>query len=249
MESHVPTKFEEMNVRKFQWLLRGFCCDLPSLKMAAKFHAVEGIILSLLILVLGAGGNFLYAGLITDPYGQSNAIAMYGVIFLAIGTFFLIYNLFLLHRVKDNRAASVFKIIKVSCLVFLYLELATELAVLLLHTIFFDNLRVSGIPVGVLVAGILFKSLFFLLTALVIYGTHGVKPKIVSAYIYIKGILYALAILSFWYGIVAYSIYQMIIPLILFVACMDYYLKLFALLVNIMTIGPVSHDHHQLINT
>ena len=254
MDNGSPTMFEEMKVGKFQFLLRGFCCDLPSLKKAAKYHAIEGIVLSILILVLGAGGSFLIAGLLSDPnyaiQGYSpEATAMYGVIFLAIGSLFLIYNLVLLSRVRDNRTVGVFKIIKVGCLVSLYIELIAEFAFLLLYSIIFSNLRMSGISTGVLIGGTLFKSLLFLLTALVIYGIHGAKPKLVSAFIYIKGILYAIAIILSLTWIVAYSQYSMIIPFILFVVYMDYYLKIFVLQVNMMTVDPVTHDHHQLINT
>ena len=102
------TNFEEIKVVKFQWLLRGFCCDLPSLKIAAKYQAIQGIILSLLILLLGAGGNFLLAGLHPTNIGpKPEAIAMYGVIFLAIATLLLVFNLVLLSRVRDNHCQAV----------------------------------------------------------------------------------------------------------------------------------------------
>ena len=233
---------EEMMVVKFQWFFRGFCCDLPSLKMAAKFHAVEGIILSSLILVLGAGANFLMARLVSDPrYGLISSVE-YGVIFIVIGTLLLIYNIFLLRRVKDNRAASVYKIIKIGCLLSLYIELITEFVYLLLH-LFLHWLHPS-------LYRILLNSLFFLLNVLVIYGIHGVRPKIVSAYIYIKTILFALAIPLIWFGIWYFAFYLMIIPCIFIMVFMDYYLRLFALQINMMSIGPVSNDHHKLyINT
>ena len=240
MAGDVPTEFEDMKVKKFQWLLRGFCCELPSLKKAVQYHAFKGIVLSILILLVGTGGNFLIAGL--------KAHATYGVIFLTIETVLLIYNLILLKSVRDNRTAGVFKIIKVGCLVSLYIELITEFAFLLLHIL----LRRPGVPIGVLIAGIFLTSALLFLTALVIYGIHGDKPKIVSAYIYIKGILFALVILVFLTGIiyivVAYSIhgfyiYVTIIAFILFVISMDYYLKLFALQVNMMTIDQVIHGH------
>ena len=249
MAGEVPTEFEDMKVKKFQWLLRGFCCELPSLKKAVQYHAFKGIVLSILILLVGTGGNFLIAGL--------KAHATYGVIFLAIETVLLIYNLLLLKSVRDNRTAGVFKIIKVGCLVSLYIELITEFAFLLLHILLFNDLRRSGVPIGVLIAGIFWTSALLFLTALVIYGIHGDKPKIVSAYIYIKGILFALVILLFLmriiYIVVAYSnhgfyIDVTIIAFILFVISGDYYLKLFLLQVNMMTIDQVILGHRQSLN-
>ena len=253
MESQRPTKFEEMNVGKFQWLLRTSAlplpCALPSLKMAAKYEAVEGIILSSLILVLGTGGNFLMAWIIRNSYelrykyGRPEAFAINGVIYLAIGAFLLIFNLILDSRVKANQALGVSKIIKVGCLVSLYIELITGFTSLVVKTIFYQNNLY-------LYLGILLNSLFFLLTALVIYGIHGVRPKIVSAYIYIKTILFALAIPLIWFGIWYFAFYLMIIPCIFIMVFMDYHLKLFALQINMMSNGPVSNAHHQLyINT
>ena len=249
MAGDVPTVFEDMKVKKFQWLLRGFCCELPSLKKAVQYHAFKGIVLSILILLVGTGGNFLIAGL--------KAHATYGVIFLAIETVLLIYNLLLLERVRDNRTTGVFKIIKVGCLVSLYIELIPEFAFLLLHILLFNDLRRSGVPIGVLIAGIFWTSALLFLTALVIYGIHGDKPKIVSAYIYIKGILFAQVILILFTGITyimeahsihGFYIYVMIITFILFVISMDYYLKLFALQVDMMTIDQVIHGHPQPLN-
>ena len=104
--------FEEIKVVKFQWLLRDFCCDLPPLKKASKYVAIHGIILCILILVLGAAGNFLLAGSVENRDHVVDRYLTIGFIFLAIGAFLLIYNLILLNRVKANRGVGVFRTIK-----------------------------------------------------------------------------------------------------------------------------------------
>jgi hypothetical protein len=251
--------FEEMKAVKFQWLLRDFCCNLPSLKKASKYAAIHGIILNILILVLGAGGNFLLGGLGSPPeynedeyHRNDHRQLLYntnGIIFVVIGTLLLIYNLVLLNRVRANRAVGVFKTIKVGCLVSLYVELITNLAHLVMHAYIFAS-HLDGLAVGILFS----QSLFLLLTALGIYGIHDVRPKIVSAYIYFKAIFYALVIILFLVLMTVFndsrtdSVRLLIIPFILMVIFVYYYLKIFVLQVNMMMVSPVIHDHHQLIN-
>ena len=87
-----------------------------------------------------------------------------------------------------------------------------------------------------------------MLTVLGIYGIHGVKPKIVSAFIYIKGIFYALAIILLLVLIVYYGVLLIIPSLLLVVIFVYYYLKIFVLHVNMMAITPVNNGlYHQLI--
>ena len=239
--------------------MRDYCRQLPSLKKASKTQAILGIILSIIILFLGAGANFLLANLGSAPeYNGSNwrEIQMYdahqiqhlacGFIFLAIGTLLLIYNLVFLDKVRANRGAGVFKVIKVGCLISLYIELITNFSYLVLYSIIFRSGRAGWLPFGILLP----QSLFLLLTVLGIYGIHGGKPKIVSAYIYIKGIFNALAIILFLVlMILFYGIGLLIIPFLLLVMFVYYYLKIFALQVNMMDVSSVQPNHHQLINT
>ena len=110
--------FEKMEVVKFRWMVRNFCCRLLSLKEASKFLAVKGIVLAILILVIGAGGSFLLIGLRSSynpAYYQGvpeHFFAYYaGVGALVSGILLLIYNIVLLNKVEDNQAAGVFKTI------------------------------------------------------------------------------------------------------------------------------------------
>lgn len=55
---------EEMEVVKFNWLMRDFCFRrFVNLKEACNYKAVRGIVLAIIFLVFGAGGSFLLAAL------------------------------------------------------------------------------------------------------------------------------------------------------------------------------------------
>jgi len=243
--------FEEMKVEKFQSLLMDVCCRVPSLKKACKYQAILGIILSSITVILGAGGNFLLAGLGSASGATGANIGLVsGAELLVQGTLLLIYSILLLSSVRDNNVVRVFRIIKVGCLISLYLELIIGLLLLVGIVIFLADQRSSPIPVGGLVAGFVLCFLWLLLTALVIYAIHKVKPKIVSVYIYIIGILFTIFVII----VIASSVYLhifsiVIINLGLIILSLDYYLKIFVLQFNMMTIGSFNKNHHQLINT
>jgi len=252
----VTPDFDEIKVVKFQWLLRDFCCQLPSLKKASKYQAILGLIISTIFLLLGTGGNFLLARLAYTSSNDSYASYkrngtlyiwsfQFGITFITVGALLLIYNLVLLSKVRANRGVGVFKTIKVGCLISLYIELFTNFGFLVMNF-------VSVILIGYmeLVVDILFsQSLLLLLTVLGIYGIHGVKPKIVSAFIYIKGIFYALAIILLLVMIVFNGIFLILPSLLLVMIFVYYYLKIFVLHVNMMTVDPNSPNQHQLVNT
>merc|ERR550519_71799 len=191
-----------------------------------------------------------------------------GATLLVVGTLLLPYNL-LLSSVKDNNGAGVFKIIKVGCLIVLYLELIDMLVMglvtLLAH-------RGSNPILAVELVGFLVD---IFLTSLAIFGIHRAKPKIVSLFIYIKFILFFITTILFWvllflvafcrvdagdvdvffgdffaafYGVGPIAI-SSLFGIILVVWIMDYYFKLFALHVNMMTNAQVTYNlHHQELN-
>ena len=144
---------EEMEVTEHFWLL-SCCCNRFSLKDASKTVTITGIIVGIFILVVGAGGSFLIAGLYHSPstfqllVGRSGGsffflAALYkspstlqllvvigtGVVFLVHGSFLLIYNIILLQLVKMNDAGAVFKTVKLGCLIILYAQLISELLI------------------------------------------------------------------------------------------------------------------------
>lgn len=248
--------FDEIKVVKFRWLLRDFCCQLPSLKKASKYQAILGLIISTIFLVLGTGGNFLLASLASSERNGTLFVwsFQFGITFVTVGALLLIYNLVLLSKVRANRGVGVFKTIKVGCLISLYIELITTFGFLLLYFVIIIESKMDGRQMEngdgywTLALGILL-SLLLLLTVLGIYGIHGVKPKIVSAFIYIKGIFYALAIIILLLMIVSNGVLPIIPSILLLMIFVYYYLKTFVLHVNMMTVDPNSPYQHQLVNT
>ena len=248
--------FDEIKVVKFRWLLRDFCCQLPSLKKASKYQAILGLIISTIFLLLGTGGNFLLARLAYTSSNDSYASYkrngtlyiwsfQFGITFITVGALLLIYNLVLLSKVRANRGVGVFKTIKVGCLISLYIELFTTFGFLLLYFVIIIESKMDGRQMTngdgylTLALGIL-QSLLLLLTVLGIYGIHGVKPKIVSAFIYIKGIFYALAIILLLVMIVFNGVFLILPSLLLVMIFVYYYLKIFVLHVNMMTVDSNS---------
>ena len=174
--------FEEMKVSQFKGLLG----DFPSsgLKEASKYLAYHGFILSLLFMVLGAGVTII--GVIAGLGSVTTLACWIGAGCLVMATL-LSYNLFLLRSVRDNNGVTVFKIIKIGCLILLYLQLITMGLVILLADRGSDP---TPAGIGFLVLGIF-------LTSLAIYGIHCDKPKIVSWYIYFMSIVFVTAFILF----------------------------------------------------
>ena len=67
--------FEEMEVMEHFWLL-SWCCNRFSLKDASKTVTIFGIIVGIIILVVGAGGSFLIAGLYDSPSTLQLSVAI-----------------------------------------------------------------------------------------------------------------------------------------------------------------------------
>merc|ERR550519_484917 len=193
-----------------------------------------------------------------------------GATLLVVGTLLLPYNL-LLSSVKDNNGAGVFKIIKVGCLIVLYLELVDMLVMVFMGLVTLADR--GSIPILAVELVGFFVDIF--LTSLAIFGIHSAKPKIVSLFIYIKFILFLIMIILFWvllflvafcrvdagdvdvffgdffaafYGVGPIAI-SSLFAIIIVVWIMDYYFKLFALHVNMMTNAQVTYNlHHQELN-
>merc|ERR1711990_753610 len=114
--------------------------------------------------------------------------SVFGVVSIALGTLFLIYNLVLLRSVAENQAARVSQIIKVGCLICLYLQLIAKfLGTVILLACRDISLLSAGVATGVSALGIF-------LTALTIYAILSAKPKIVSMYIGIVAVLSGITI-------------------------------------------------------
>merc|ERR550519_916090 len=71
-------------------------------------------------MVLGVVGGYF---LVTGPGSAATLGYGVGAALLVVGTLLLLYNLLLLSSYRNNNGAGVFKIIKVGCLIVLYLEL------------------------------------------------------------------------------------------------------------------------------
>lgn len=277
MDSRDPRNtqvFEEMQVLKFQLVVGDVCTGLPSLKKASKRLAIQGIILSLsvLFLVLVLGGNYLTSrqGLNSASYYGAIWTFVFGAASILAGALLLISNLILLSSVRHNQGVRVFMIIKVGCLALLYLQLIASMGfVILVIIVGFEHPGSFGNrnPVGVFF-GLLVDLLLLFLNALVLYAIHSVKPGILSLYIYIIATfsiicaIFVGALLGVYIGgtIAGYIIFEevyglsfpvltlIIILVIIFVASiLDYYLKMFVLHRNMMTVAPVStHGQPQL---
>ena len=164
-------------------------------KQACQNLAIHGIILSILILLLGAGGTFLVTALSrSDLQGQAAMYWTLGLGLFGAGVLLLMYNIFLLKRVMANRGKSVFKTIKFACLAFLFGELLINCYYLVSNSIALacpHQVDGQAVLVGIVVS----RVLLILLTALGIFGIEAVKPKIVSVYTCIKGIFFTLVII------------------------------------------------------
>ena len=254
--------FEEMKVSKFKTVLGTFCTGLPSLKKASKCQAIHGIILSFLLTIVPP-----FVGVV------------FGAASLVVAILLLIYSLLLLRSVLDNHGARVFKIIKIGCLILLYLQLITKLMIFVgLVTLLADPFRYPIQTEGGIVFLVNLLDLF--LTSVTIYAIHSAKPKIVSLYIYIMATisiiiaslfviaLILILIVAFFGddlggfpaylqsigavlfetvpGLTVLLIIILSFVVILVALIMDYYLKIFALHVNMMNIAAVNNNlHHQ----
>ena len=253
--------FEKMEITKFRWMVRDFCCRLLSLKEGSKFLAVKGIVLAILILVIGAGGSFLLIGLRSnyppDYYqGISEHVYAYyaGAGALVSGILLLIYNIVLLNKVEDNQAAGVFKTIKVGCLISLYIELLYGFLRFLGFVIFLsgislvflnDYVQIHDSHLGINIVGIIGTILDLLITSLVIYAVHTNNSKIVEIYIYYEGILLVISFISlFVFTGLVYP--ALIIMSFIGIWWQIYLLDLFVQHLNMMIIAQPSENQLQL---
>ena len=138
--------FEEMEVTEHFWLL-SWCCNRFSLKDASKTVTIFGITVGIIILVGGAGGSFLIAGLYDSPSTLQLSVAIgLAVAFLVNGSCLIIYNILLLQLIKKNDAGEVFKTVKLTCLIFLYAQLIAEGRMMATITVFGALCRAPSLP-------------------------------------------------------------------------------------------------------
>ena len=247
--------FEEMEVMEHFWLLSWYC-NRFSLKDAAKTVTIFGIIVGIIILVVGAGGSFLIAGLYDSPSTLQLSVAIgLAVAFLVNGSCLIIYNILLLQLIKKNDAGEVFKTVKLTCLIFLYAQLIAELSICVSYLILLAvpedskdkdefDLQLAG-NITMLVSGFL----GLLLTILGLCAIHMVKPKMLNVYIYIVNILNLLlviifVVLSFVYDFSPLWYISWIVGRLLVL----YRVALLALHFNMLTIPPPPKNQHQLQN-
>ena len=172
--------FEEMRISKFIWGLWNVV-RCSTLKEASKHQAVHGIIQSLLFFVFGVGLYWLLPHLKSASY--------YGLPSLLVGTLLLIYSFILLSSVLNNQGLRTFRIIKVGCLILLYLELIIKLIFFVEIVIQLADSSRYAIPVGGLIE-FFFHLLALFLSGLGIFAIHSDKRKIVSLYIDIVATLF-----------------------------------------------------------
>ena len=239
--------FEEMEAVKLLWLMRDICCRRQSLKEASKDLAISGIIVGILYLV-GAGGNFIIAGLRSGTSLALGILAL-GILALLEGVFLLIFNYLLLNAVRDNRAVRVFKTIKVGCL--------TLLVVLLIgHLVKFSGFLAllilrhnDSMFLGVAIGGLVGNLLGLLLTILVLYAIIRVKPKIVTFYVNFfifsvastSHVIYSVVMVLF--GSVPVVIINYLLNMAYLGLLCAYCVQLFAVHVNMMTITPAKNQY------
>ena len=217
-----------------------------SLKELSKF----GIILGVIILVVGAGGNFLIAGLYSSPPTLKLLLAIgTAVVFLVEAIFLLSYNILLLKSVKENEAVAVFKKVKLGCLICLYL--------LLIENVLFSVFYLIGLAypyeeseLGVWITMLVFSFLVLFTTAMNLYAIYMVKPKLLKFFVLILTVF--VLILA---GINCFYIVTMeephpywIIKLILSFFWMAYCAILINLHLDTLTISPPPKNQHQLQN-
>ena len=187
--------FEERKISKFQWGLWDVsrCSPFqPSLKEASKYQAIHGIILSLVFFVFGVGWYLIIPDLRSASY--------FGLPSLLAGTLLLIYSLLLLSSVCNNQGFRAPRVIKVGCLILLYLELIIYLMIFVGTVILLADSFRYRMPVGGVIE-LLVDLLGLFLTGLGIYAIHSDKPKIVSLYIYIITILFMIMTTLFVIGV------------------------------------------------
>ena len=240
--------FEEMQVLQFSWFLRDICCQRQSLKEATKDLGIVGIIAGIIFL-LGAGGNFLIAGFRTrtqDYYGVSeDSLALgNGILALLDGCLLLTFNILLLNAVRDNRAARVFKTIKVGCLTLLILQLIGHLVRFSCYLVLFILRHNYTFPLGWTISGLVLDLLGLVLTIVVLCAIIKVKPNVVTIYVYFLFILFVVywAVMVAFLGLWHYLIVG-VIRFLLTLLWLAYCVELFALHANMMTITPAKNQH------
>ena len=226
------------------------CCCRMSLKGSSlKELSKCGIILGVIILVVGAGGNFLIAGLYSSPPTLKLLLTIgTAVVFLVEGIFLITYNILLLKSVKENEAVAVFKKVKLGCLICLYL--------LLIENVLFSVFYLIGLAypyeeseLGVWITMLVFSFLVLFTTAMNLYAIYMVKPKLLKFFVLILTVF--VLILA---GINGFSFAMeephpfWIIKLILSFFWMGYCAILIALHLDTLTISPPPKNQHQLQN-
>ena len=246
-------EFEDLEVLKFRWLVRSLCCrPFLFLKEASNYLAILGTVMSLIILVFGAGGSFLLWGL-RDPTIHYYGIPEYyvaggvGVLALVHGILLLIYNIILLNNVRNNRAAGVFKTIKVGCLFVLFRQVLWGLLLSAGFVCLLAEVTRTRIPFAGQVGGLVGSIVGLLLTSLHIYAVLSAKPKILSRNIYKELIILVIgSILLGYFLFVEPFVFQVcpavIVGLAILILENIYIVELFVLHLNMMTITEPSKN-------
>ena len=246
----VTQAFEEMEVVNMPWLFCVPCCGSRSLKKASKILAIFGIALSLIFLVVGAGGNFVLVALHPDPspyyYGSLESVVtiVAALAALVVGILLLTFNVVLLSAVKENKGSDVFRTIKLACTILLFMQLTVQILIVgtaLILILMQKSPEDKGryhllLHTGLLIGAIVLAFLFFLLTIKALFAVHEAKPRLVTIYIYILifitifYLVFAGFLLVFWNQLA-----RTIIKWFLTISWMSYLLQLLALHRNMMT--------------
>ena len=214
-----------------------------------RFHAIYGIVLGIVILLIGAGGNFLIGGLRNENYygvRESTVALGAAVAFLVEGILLLVYSIILLKSLSGNQTVRVFKTIKAGCLISIYVQLLEQFVILFCLVVLLVKRDEYFVPLYMLIGGLVGDILALLLSVLVLYAVYKVKPGIITFYIYTLFFLiicwsvFTGFLLGFWHFLLV-----LILRWLISIVWLSYCLELFTLHLSIMTISLPSKNQLQ----
>ena len=213
---------EEMKLTRLRWMLLG-CCLRPenSFWSATVLHAVTGLILSVIRLLLGSVGTFIIGAFAPDGWvrrvvlGTSNAVT---------GVLLLLYSGILLYRVRQRKKFKVFKWIKIGCLVLTSLELGSALILFSLAAYFYNVVALVGFLAAIV-------------STVAIYGIATEKTFIISANFYLHVLLTPVFIVGGIMGLVIFSVPVLTIDYFVFIISWIYFLNFYVLHLNVVNIN------------
>ena len=232
--THQSTQqFEEMKLTRFKWLMMMGCCfnTENSLKKAVKLHAVTGIIVAVITLLLGGVGNLLV--FLMSGYQELRMICLGSAYtYIVIGFIIIVYNSILL--AKNDRPEAVFEMIKVGCLVLASFALILELILIISIVIAAYNQAWDFL------IGLCLLYLLGLSSILVLYGIVSEKLKFVSVFVNIYLIVFLLLVFTVPLVAVIYNntntvlVILTLVDLILEIAIGLHILDVFVIQLNVM---------------